>query len=129
MFVSGIQPASEVQLTASLDVVELSANVRVVGLGETAQVMDVLPSIATVPPLSVLNMEVLLDIPAPAGGETVDIEVSPGFAGSAPTSVFVPPDQISASFEFTAGSVEGSETITATLGLGSDDATVTVAAD
>lgn len=127
VLVDGLQSATGVTLTASLDVNTRMADIRVVGAGETAQLVSIDPQGAAVAPTSTVEMTVSLDIPAdPMNGETVMLSVSPGTAGSVPASVTIGPDQRSATFVFTAGAVDGTETVTATLGGSMVTATVAV---
>ena len=117
VLVDGLQQSASVTLTANLDSIDLMADVRVVGAGEVPQVVVLDPANAAVPPLATVEFTVSLDIPADATlGETVTLALNPGTGGSIPASVDIDPDQISATFTFTAGGMEGSETLTATLG-------------
>ncbi len=124
--VSGVSPSPAVTLTAALYAVAFDADVRVVGLTEQPEVVSVAPALSVVPPGATTTLSVSLDIPADAGGSSVDLSLNPGSYGTVPATVVVPADQLSASFEFTAGVTEGTEQVTATLGS-SASATVEIA--
>lgn len=127
--VTGNLQAASVELTATLGTVSLNADVRVVGAAEVPQVIDVLPATVTLGFSTVTDLEVFLDIPADnPGGTIVDLTVTPGTAGSTDATVLVGADQLSALFTFTAGATAGTETVTATLGISSDFATVDIVA-
>ena len=127
--VTGSLQAASVQISATLSPTTLNADVRVVGAAEVPQVVDVQPAAGTVAINTSTDLEVFLDIPADnPGGTTVDITVTPGTFGSAPATLLIPSDQLSALFSFTAGAAGGIETVTATLGSSSDFATVEVVA-
>jgi hypothetical protein len=116
-----------VQVTASLDSIDLIADVSVYDDSLQREVVDVLPATVTIAISTATDLEVFLNIPAPTGGSTVNLSTSGGI-GSVPATVLVPAGQLSALFTFTAGATAGSETITATLGTSSDFATVDVVA-
>jgi hypothetical protein len=71
---------------------------------------------------------VTLDIPAPSAGVSVAIAVAPANAGTAPATVMVPANQLTASFSYVDGSVVPSATVTASLGASMSSATITVQA-
>jgi hypothetical protein len=124
VLLEGLNATPSATLTASLAGVDLQAQVRVVGASEEPSVVAIEPSSATIPTGSVLSLEVQLDIPASTGGTSVALLVTG--AGSAPASVLVPEDQVSASFDFTAGLEAGEVTVEATLGESSATATLTI---
>lgn len=111
-------------ITASLDGVMLTAEVRVIGLTETPHVVSITPATSTVGTGATVSLTVNLDIPAPPGGTMVDLGATTG--GTVPTVVVVPEGELSASFDFTAGDSAATSTVTATLGLDSVTAMVTV---
>lgn len=116
VLVNGVAQAAAVTLTATLDGASLSADVRVVGIAEQPVAAAVTPAVAVIPPNSMENLEVSLDIPAGVAGSSVSLTLTPGLFGSVPASVLVAPDELSAAFDFTAGALEGTELVTATLG-------------
>ena len=116
ILLNGFTQDPAVTLTATLDSVMLNADVRVVGAAEVPQVVAVSPSMAVVPPMGTTMLEVFLDIPSNGANGNVMLSLSPGTFGSVPASVNVAADQIAGGFTFTAGSMTGLETLTATLG-------------
>jgi cysteine-rich repeat protein len=124
--VSALGQALAVTLTATLDGVSKMASVRVVGAAEQPQAQGLSPASVVVPPGGKQSFTVLLDIPAPPGGASVGLGLSPGMAGSVPPSVLVLADQVAGPFDFTATS-PGVETLTATLAA-MVSATITVKA-
>ncbi|MBW2457289.1 MAG: lamin tail domain-containing protein, partial [Deltaproteobacteria bacterium] len=126
VLVNALQQAQAVTLTASLNSVNLMADVRVVGTGEQPQVVSIDPPMVTVAPQTTAPFTVYLNIPAAnPGGNTVNLSFNPGTFGSVPATVAVTADQISAGFSFTAGTQEGNELLTALLN-GSATATIDV---
>ncbi len=119
---------SPVVVTASLDGLDLTADVLVYDDSLQRSVVDLLPSTAAVAISTTTDLEVWLDMPAPSGGATITLSTAPGTFGSVPATLLVPAGQLAASFTFTAGANPGSETVTATLGFSSDSATVDVVA-
>jgi imidazolonepropionase-like amidohydrolase len=125
VLLDGVSQASTVTLTANLAGVSLEADVRVVGALEQPAVETLTPLVSSVSTSTTTSLTVSLDIPAGTGGSSVTLMSMPGTSGSVPPSVVVSQDELSASFDFTAGATPGTETVTATLG-GSADATVHV---
>jgi hypothetical protein len=76
------------------------------------------PVQATIPPGGSVAFTVELDIPAPAGGRTIDLTLDPASAGVVPATVVVAADQLSAGFSYTDAGLVSSATVTATLGAG-----------
>ena len=126
ILLNGFTQDPAVMLTATLDSVMLNADVRVVGSGEVPQVVAVSPNMAVVPPMGTTTLEVFLDIPSNGANGNVLLSLSPGTFGSVPASANVAADQITAAFTFTAGSMTGLETLTATLGPSMAQATIDV---
>jgi len=102
-------------VTASLGGVDLTAAVRVVGVGEVARLVDLQPAAATISTDEILEMVVSLDLPAPAGGVVVDLALAG--SGSIPATVTVPHESVEATFLYTAPSTAFSAEITASLGV------------
>jgi hypothetical protein len=120
---------ASIELTATLDGISASTQVRVLGAADTPSVLDLDPPVTTVPPSGDLTFTVTLDIPAASpSGTLVSLMTRPGIAGAVPTSVLVPADELSAEFRFTAREAEGDEIVTASAGSGSATSTVTVSA-
>lgn len=127
VLLNALQPTANTTLTATLDLVMQTADVRVLGVGDQPQVAAVSPASIIVAPSDTATLAVLLDIPADPGGSTVLLSLNPGTFGSVPVSVLVPADTMSATFTFTAGAMEGNETLSATLGT-TANAAITVGA-
>jgi cysteine-rich repeat protein len=127
VLLNGLAQDAAVSLTASLDAVMMNADVRVVGAGETPQVVAVSPNMALASPGGMTTLEVFLDIPAtPSTGDVVTLSLNPGTFGSVPSMVTVAADQLSEPFTFTATTMTGTETLTATLGGSMATATIDV---
>jgi cysteine-rich repeat protein len=120
--------AGSVTLTATLGDDFLDADVQVVADDEEPAVVSLEPDPGSVAAGGTLEMTVILDIPAPAGGSEVTLAADPGTFGSVPATVTVAENELAASFDFTAGESSGQEEVTATLGATSASATVTVEA-
>lgn len=102
-----------VSITATLDGFMISSDVRVLGAAELPRLTDLSPSSATLLLDGAADFTVTLDVPAPAGGTTVNLSIDAG--GTLPASVTVPADSTTATFSFTAGSAVATGTITASL--------------
>jgi cysteine-rich repeat protein len=126
VLVSGLLQTPNVTLTASLGPVSLMANVRVVDPSEVPVIASLEPAAATVPVGGTKTFTVTLDIPAPAGGSTVDLALAPANAGTVPAQVTVAAGQVAATFDYVDSSTVASATVTATLGPSSDQATITI---
>ena len=72
------------------------------------------------------SLTVSLNLPAPAGGQTVDLSVAPGTFATVPATVVVPAGTLSTTFDVTAGGTAGTEVVTADIGGATSDATVNV---
>ena len=128
VLVNGLQQAASVTLTASLDGNDQTAEVRVVGVAEIAEVVALSPPTATGSPNGTITLTVSLDIPAGTGGEIVVLSVSPGTSASVPATVTVLEGETIATFDVTLGADAGSETVTATLGASSATADIEIIA-
>ena len=73
------------------------------------------PSPLVLAPDAVVPLTVTLDLPAASAGTPVDLSVATGVV-STPTTVVVPADELSATFDVTAGPAPGADTVTASLG-------------
>lgn len=126
VILDGLQQTTSVTLTASLASVDLQADVRVVDPSEQPQLAAVTPAVVSVGVNDSIPLDIWLDIPAGPAGTTVDLSLTPDIYGSVPSTVDVPADRLSAEFTFTAGSVTGSETLTAWLASSTAEATIHV---
>lgn len=112
-------------VTATLDGVMLSTSVRVYDDAEP-RVPTLSPAALVVQLSDMADLEVSLSLPAPAGGQLVDLAVAPGLCASVPPSVNVPALELSAAFTVTTGACAGDETVTASIGPATSDAIVSV---
>jgi len=126
VLVDGLLQAAKVTLTATLGTKSFMADVRVLGAAEMPVLVSLTPATAVVPPGGMGTFTVTLDIPAPAGGTSVDIVLAPANAGTVPAAVVVQAGQLSATFDYTDANVAPSATITATLGAQSFTAALTL---
>ena len=124
VLVNGVSKATAVTLTASLDGVTKDAKVRVLDVAEVPTAVAITPATATGLVGKAIDMNVELDLPAPAGGTTVTLAVAPTTSGTLPVSVTVPEGKLTAAFTYTP-SAEGAATITGTMGSATGTATVT----
>ncbi|NOY89781.1 MAG: lamin tail domain-containing protein, partial [Deltaproteobacteria bacterium] len=113
-----------ITITASLDGVMQTADVRVIGAAEAPRLVDLSPASATISVSATESFRVSLDIPAPTGGVTVLLSLDMG--GSVPASVDIPADAISASFMLTAGATATSGTLSATLNTDMFSSAITI---
>lgn len=104
-----------VTVTASLDGDGVSAEVRVYDDSDTRSVLS-LEGPASLTAGASVDLVVTLDLPAPTGGQVVDVVVSPGVELSASASVTVPEGDFSVTIPVTAGSNDGTELVTASIG-------------
>lgn len=123
--VTAITQAADVTVTATLGAMSKSTHVRVLAPGESPSTVIIDPATTFVPLGGSVQLTVRLDIPAPTGGTTINLSVSPASAGTAPATVTVASDQLAASFDYTAANTEGSASVTAALGASSSSSTVT----
>ena len=112
-------------VTAELDGVMIATSVRVYDDAEP-RVPTLLPSTLALPFDSMADLTVELDLPAPVGGQLVDLAVAPGLCASVPANVLVPQDGLSAPVTVSSGACAGDEIVTASIGPASSDATVSV---
>ncbi|MBL0030474.1 MAG: lamin tail domain-containing protein [Rhodanobacteraceae bacterium] len=76
-------------------------SVRVVDDAEPRNVVSIRPNPASIAPGGSRNLIARLDLPAPLGGTTVDLGVSPIAAGSLPATLAIATDSFSQSFTYT----------------------------
>ena len=115
VLVDGLKQASAVTLTATLDTTSMMADVRVIGAAELPVIASLTPPAPTVLVGSTTTFTVTLDIPAPAGGAVVTLDLNPTTAGTIPPTVAVPANTLSATFDYMDASQVMSATITADL--------------
>jgi len=125
VLLSGVSPGT-VNLTASLAGIDLHADVRVFGDAELRHVVALVPAEAWIQISTTFQFDVVLDLPAAIGGSTVDLSLDPNTFGTVQPNVVVMADEISASFDFSAGPVAGTELLTASLGPSNASATINV---
>ncbi|MBN1770661.1 MAG: amidohydrolase family protein [Deltaproteobacteria bacterium] len=106
--------ATPYTITATLGADVRTAEVRVVGPTEVPRLVELRPAAASLSTGGSLDLTVVLDLPAPAGGTVVDLSVTGG--GTVPASVTVPADALEATFAYTAGAAASTDVVTATLG-------------
>jgi hypothetical protein len=126
VLVNGLGQSPSVTLTATLGASMLGAQVRVLGATEVPSLTALSPATATLAPGGTQTYTVTLDLPAPAGGTTVNLMVAPATAGTLPAMVLVPAGQVSATFDYTDGSTTSSETVTASLGAAMFSSVITI---
>ncbi len=113
--VTGVSADAGVVLTASLGGTSLHATVRVLAATATAKLTTLTPPSARVLPGGTLKMTVSLDIPAEAPA-TVNLAVQPAALGTAPATVQIAQNQMSATFDFVAAPSNGTGQLQASLG-------------
>ncbi|MFH2005537.1 MAG: amidohydrolase family protein [bacterium] len=116
--------ATPASVTADDGTVQAIAHVRVYDAAEQRSVVTFEPTAATVYTNDLITLTVTLDLPAAAGGETVDIAVVGG--ASAPATVTVPADNLSVDFQVTAGGAADTVDVIASLGTSSATSVITV---
>lgn len=112
-------------VTASLDGVMLATSVRVYDDAEP-RVPTLVPTALAMPFDAMADLTVQIDLPAPVGGQVVDLAIAPGTCAAVPAQVVVPQDALSVAFSVTSSACEGDEVVTASIGPASADATVSV---
>jgi hypothetical protein len=119
-------PVPDVTVTAIYLTGMATAHVRAVDVSEQPSTVTLAPAAQTIASGSSKPFTVTLDIPAPAGGTTVNLAAG---AGSVPATVTVDEDQVSATFNYTAPMTGSSDTVTATLGGSTSTAAITIGID
>lgn len=113
-------------VTADLDGTSFTTAVRVYDDAEP-RVPTLVPSTVNVALGAMATLTVELDLPAPLGaGQTVDLALAPDICASAPATVDVPAELLSAEFDVTGLACVGDEVLTASVGVASSDATISV---
>jgi len=112
-------------VTAELDGVMLTTSVRVYNDME-ARIPTLSPTTGNVTVGNNLTMTVDLNLPAPAGGQIVDLAVTPGTCLTAPATVTVPATELTAQFDVTGLACTGDEDVTASIAAAMSSATISV---
>lgn len=107
-------------LTATLDMSSVMANLRVYSETEARQVVELRLDAPSVVPSATVDATVVLDLPAPTGGQMVSVSFTPALA-TAP-AVVVAAGAFEASFTITAGASQGTTTVEASVGASSAQA-------
>jgi cytosine/adenosine deaminase-related metal-dependent hydrolase len=118
--------ATPVTLTATLGADIAMAQVRVLGASEGPSTFTLSPDTATIRTGGTTTFTVALDLPALAGGQSIALSETTG--GTLPTTVVVPADQLSATFDFVAGATDATGTLTATALATMHTASLTITA-
>jgi large repetitive protein len=113
------------EVTAELDGVQQFATIRVYSDAEP-RVPTLVPSGLVMPFEAMANLTVQLSLPAPAGGQGVDLSLAPGLCATAPAGVLVPALALSAPVTVTSLDCAGDEVLTASIGGAQSDATISV---
>lgn len=126
VLVNGVAQSANVTLTATMGAQTLQANVRVIGAAEQPAIASLSPATASVLAGGTATFTVTLDMPAPTGGASVNLVLTPANAGTMPATVTIPANQLSATFNYVDASAVTSATINATLGASTASSTITV---
>lgn len=106
-----IASATPVTLTATLGADSAMADVRVLGATEGPTTFTLSPDTASLRTGGTATFTVALDLPALAAGQSIALSETTG--GTLPTTVVVPADQLSATFDFVAGATDATGMLTA----------------
>ncbi|MFZ9889348.1 MAG: lamin tail domain-containing protein, partial [Myxococcota bacterium] len=111
--------------------VERTVEVRVLAADAPAAVAALSPTSTIVAVEGSQVFTVTLDIPAPAGGASIELAVTGGIGtvevgGSAASTLVIAADAFEGTFTLVAGAAEATGTVTATLGASAKSADVTV---
>lgn len=115
--------ATPYTLSATFNGITRTAQVRVLDLMEAPALTALGPAMSTATPGTTVTLTVSLDIPAPPGGTLVTLAA---MGGSVPMTVTVPANQTRAEVIFTAGAMTGNATVSATLGMVTRTAMVSI---
>ena len=106
---------------------EATAQVRVIAADAPPTTLSLTPDTQQIPVSGSGNLRVLIDLPAPAGGETVTLSAEPAVL-SLPVSVLIPEGAVAADFQVGAGDAPAMSRVTARLGALSATAAIDVVA-
>ncbi len=125
VLVNGLLEGSA-SLSATLGGTTLNATVQVYSEITSPVLQSLTPANVTISPNKAKDVTITLNHPAPAGGTVILLAANPANLGTLPATVTVPQGQITATFSFTGGAGDGITTITATLGISSQQSTVSI---
>ena len=94
---------------------QVYAAVRVVDNSEQRTVISLLPTPASIAPGGMRSLIAQLDLPAPLGGQIVNLAVSPINAGSMPATISVATDSFSQTFDYTDLDISEFATVSASI--------------
>ncbi|MBN2357830.1 MAG: thrombospondin type 3 repeat-containing protein [Deltaproteobacteria bacterium] len=124
VLVQGLAAAADpAHITATIGSASAGADVRVLADDQTVRVVSIAPATATVLTGATTSFEVGLDLPAPLGAATVDLNA--GQVGTVMRSMTIPFNAMSGSFELVAAATPVVGSVSATLNH-TVSATVTV---
>ncbi len=112
-------------VTAELDGVMFTTSVTVYDAA-AARIPTLSPMSTSVGLNDTVDLTVSLNLPAPAGGQVVDLVVAPAVCASVPATAVVPAGELTVDFTVTAGACVGDEVVTASIGAATSDSTVSV---
>ena len=113
------------EVTASLDGTMLVASIQAYSDADP-RIPTLAPSNLDVSLSAIGSLTLNLNLPAPAGGQLVDLSALPGTFATVDANVVVLAGTLSVDFDVTAGDTVGTETITADIAGATSDATVNV---
>ncbi|MGB0589204.1 MAG: amidohydrolase family protein [Myxococcota bacterium] len=105
----------DVVLTASYGDIQLAQTVTVISASEVPTPAGLEPAEIILPVDSEMTLKVILDLPAGAAGQVVELSVEGGLV-TAPESVTVAPGSFEADITIVAGALSGTTTLTASVG-------------
>ncbi|MBR9860399.1 T9SS type A sorting domain-containing protein [bacterium] len=126
VLVNALSQSGSVTLTAINIAQTLQVEVRVVGLTEVPEIVDLVPERNPISPGDSTSVLVTLNIPARSSGEIVDLSLDPQTAGVIPSSILIQEGEISAEFKYVDGNNVSSCTISATLEDSSSTTTIVI---
>jgi hypothetical protein len=121
-----VSQVADTAVTASVPANSVYGTVRVLASWEVPSMVTLSPQSAIIAPGSTLPLTATLDLPASSGGATVLLSVSPAGAGSVPASIYFASNELSKSFQFTAGATAQAAAVVATFGSSASQADLTI---
>jgi large repetitive protein len=130
VLLDAVQQSAAVTITAQLGSATHTAQVRVLGTNEQPTAVTLAPGTASVAPSGAVTLTVSTNIPAPTGGTSIALAVTPGGAGTTnpATAVVVAQNAMTATFVYTDATGSGTSTVTASLGASTSSTQVSVVA-
>ena len=127
MEVTGVSASiTPVTLTASLEGVEVTAELRVLSGAEVPRIDSLSPAAMQVGVNGTGTLTARLDIPARASGEILSVAAAPGTRITVPATVPVPQGEFMVEIPITSLSSPGTETVTVSLDSSTQEAMVEV---